>query len=97
MSGGYFNYDQYRIRQISDSVDDLIEKNDSQDLGDYGCKIGKNYAPEVIEKFRKGLAYLRIAEVYAQRIDWLVSGDDGEDAFMQRLADDLYKLGEVVE
>jgi hypothetical protein len=47
---------------------------------------------EVIEKFKEGLAVLRQAEVYAQRIDWLVSGDDGEASFLQRLKEDLGKL-----
>ena len=47
---------------------------------------------EVIEEFKKGLSYLQIAYVYAQRIDWLVSGDDGEESFITRLNDDLSKL-----
>jgi len=38
------------------------------------------------------LAILRQAHVYAQRIDWLVSGDDGEDSFHRRLKHDLEKL-----
>jgi hypothetical protein len=32
---------------------------------------------------------LNQALIYAQRIDWLVSGDDGEDTFHARLAEDL--------
>lgn len=31
-------------------------------------------------------------EVYVQRIDWLASGDDGEDSFHKRLEADLEKL-----
>jgi hypothetical protein len=30
--------------------------------------------------------------VYAQRVDWLVSGDDGEESFITRLAEDLKEL-----
>jgi hypothetical protein len=33
-----------------------------------------------------------MAEIYAQRIDWLLSGDDGEDSFRERLKEDLEKL-----
>jgi TFIIF-interacting CTD phosphatase-like protein len=40
-------------------------------------------------KFKKGLDILRKAQIYAQRIDWLVSGDDGEDYFHSRLKNDL--------
>jgi hypothetical protein len=33
-----------------------------------------------------------MAQIYAQRIDWLISGDDGEDSFRERLKEDLEKL-----
>jgi hypothetical protein len=33
-----------------------------------------------------------MAEIYAQRIDWLLSGDDGEDSFRKRLKEDLERL-----
>jgi hypothetical protein len=46
----------------------------------------------VIEKFKEGLEILRKAEIYAQRIDWLISGDDGEESFLERLKEDLGKL-----
>ena len=35
---------------------------------------------------------LKKAEVYAQRIDWYISGDDGEESFLRRLKEDLEKL-----
>lgn len=30
-----------------------------------------------------------MAQIYTQRIDWLVSGDDSEDSFRERLKEDL--------
>ena len=48
--------------------------------------------PEVIEEFKKGLKILKIAAIYAQRIDWLLSGDDGEESFKRRLKEELDKL-----
>jgi hypothetical protein len=50
------------------------------------------YSDDVIEEFKKGLGVLRKAQVYAQRIDWLISGDDGEESFHKRLKEDLEKL-----
>lgn len=50
------------------------------------------YPDEVIEKFKEGVEILRKAHVYAQRIDWLISGDDGEESFHKRLKEDLEKL-----
>jgi hypothetical protein len=49
------------------------------------------YPDEVIEKFKEGLTILRQAAVYAQRIDWLLSGDDGEESFLRRLKKELEK------
>lgn len=50
------------------------------------------YPDDVIEEFKKGVEILRKAQVYAQRIDWLVSGDDGEDSFRTRLKEELDQL-----
>jgi len=44
---------------------------------------------EVKEEFRKALKALHIAACYAQRIDWFLSGDDGEDSFLKRLKEEL--------
>jgi hypothetical protein len=48
--------------------------------------------PEVVEEFKKGLKILKMASIYAQRIDWLLSGDDGEESFKKRLKEELDEL-----
>jgi hypothetical protein len=35
---------------------------------------------------------LKIAQVYAHRVDWFLCGDDGEESFLRRLDEDLEKL-----
>jgi hypothetical protein len=50
------------------------------------------YPDDIIEEFKTGVDILRKAHVYAQRIDWLISGDDGEESFRERLKEDLDKL-----
>lgn len=92
MSGGHFDYDQYRIDRIADDVEQLILTNESTELNEWGDRRGRGYSPEVIAEFGKGLHLLRQAAVYAQRIDWLISGDDGEDSFLNRLTNDLSEL-----
>ena len=92
MSGGHFEYKDFHIHEIADEVENLICNNDSQEMDDFGYPIGRNYSPEVIEKFKQGYHHLRMAEIYAHRIDWLVSGDDGERNFLKRLAEDLEAL-----
>ena len=51
-----------------------------------------SYSEEVLNKFKEAVKYLRIAQVYAQRIDWYLSGDDGEESFFERLEEDLKNL-----
>ena len=38
---------------------------------------------------KEGIHHLKIAYIYAQRIDWLLSGDDGEETFLERLQKEL--------
>lgn len=53
-----------------------------------------DYSEETINEFRKGVDILKRAQVYANRIDWLMSGDDGEDNFHKRLKEKLKELEE---
>lgn len=108
MSGGRFNYDQRRIGYIAESIEKEIAtsgrpktqeelKNESWLGDDWYEKYPEElcwhkYHDEVIEKFKEAVKFLKIAEVYAHRIDWLLSGDDGEESFLERLDEDLRKL-----
>lgn len=92
ISGGHFNYEQYRIQRIADEIEQLILSNDRDALNEWGDPIGRAYSKETITEFEVGLDYLRKALIYAQRIDWLVSGDDGEENFHERLKNDLEEL-----
>ena len=98
MSGGHFEYEQYKITTIADSIESVIEKNkkpiDPRDKDNYWTdqEFYHDYPDEVIEEFKKGVELLKKAQIYAQRIDWLLSGDDGDDTFLRRLKEDLDKL-----
>jgi hypothetical protein len=97
MSGGHFNYDQYKMGYIAESIQDIIENNrvpiNKKDRDPWDSReFYYDYPEEIIERFKLGVHYLKIAQVYAQRIDWLVSGDDGEESFMRRLDEDLKKI-----
>lgn len=95
MSGGHFDYKQYEISRIADEIEQLIEINGKKREG----KVESweelhhyEYPPKVIQKFREAVLHLRVAQAYAHRVDWLVSGDDGEESFLRRLNDDLAKI-----
>ncbi len=53
------------------------------------CNYYYDFTPETIQEFRNGIQVLHKASIYAQRIDWLLSGDDGEDSFHKRLKEEL--------
>lgn len=85
MSGGHFEYQQYHIDDIVREIEDLIETNDCTD--GWGYKRG--YSEETLAKFEEALTTLRRAAIMAQRIDWLISGDDSEDTFHKRWEEEL--------
>ena len=89
MSGGYFNYEQYKIGQIADQIDQLILTNNDEELNEWGQHNGYHFSEETIAEFKNALSILKQAQIYAQRIDWLVSGDDSEDNFHKRLKKEL--------
>jgi hypothetical protein len=84
MSGGYFNYDQYRISDMANSIrEDILSKN---------SEINQYYSEYFIEKLKEVHDLLIISCQYAQRADWVLSGDDNESDFDKRLNEDLDKL-----
>jgi len=78
MSGGHFDYKEQSILDISDSIRELIDT--------------KNYLPETIAEFKIARNYLLQVYVYVKRIDKLISGDDRENSFHERLKEDLAHL-----
>jgi len=79
---------------VADEIRRLIETNDCQELDRYGDRIGRGYGPAVIAKFRDAERTCRLASAMAQRVDWLVSDDDGPDSFLERWDIELAKLAE---
>ena len=105
MSGGRFNYEQYKIRQIWEDIQEELDKQGKEisknDFGSYDFEYFEKYPEERFEHvyredvqkiFKDGIEILKKAEIYAQRIDWYLSGDDGEDSLVSRLKDDLDEL-----
>jgi hypothetical protein len=92
MSGGTFDYVQYRMDQTISDIEDIIFYNNDETRNNWGDTRGRGYTEETIQEFKLAIWYLRQAVTYTQRIDWLLADDDGEETFHQRLKKDLEKL-----
>lgn len=92
MSGGHFDYRQNQLLDIADEISEEIRTNDSTKDNGWGGTIGNQYSKETIDKFKEAAKELRIAQVKVQRIDWLLSGDDGEETFHKRWVEDLTQV-----
>lgn len=55
------------------------------------------YSEETIKEFRNAIDALRRAEIYAQRVDYLICGDDGEESFHSRLKKELAEYEEQAQ
>ena len=106
MSGGAFDYIQYRVRDAVDTIAEEIHDNEKPPVenpdnewdkyinDEFFANGGKRYTDETIAEFKNGIEAIEKAVVYMQRIDWLLSGDDSEESFHQRLKEDLAELDE---
>jgi hypothetical protein len=99
MSGGHFGYGQGNIKNIIEKIEKAIEQNGRQieyepgiNRGEWELEYHYEYPKDIIDEFKKGLYILKQAYIYTQRIDWLLSGDDGEDSFRKRLKEDLKEI-----
>lgn len=108
MSGGHFDYQQHSMIDIAEGIESIILKNKVEKPQDVlreetwrdkdwydkypEDKLYYNFPDEVIDKFKEGVIKLKEAYIYAQRVDWLLSGDDGDDTFLTRLRKDLEEL-----
>ena len=83
MSGGHFgDYDYYKVYQFADELEVEIQNNNKK-LDEY--EYAPNFSPETIKYLRKQLRLMRYVAEIMRHIDYLYSGDHGEDTFMERV------------
>jgi len=105
MSGGFFDYKQWHIDNIADQIEQEVimsgkpipkSKWDYFERQEYNetHKQPMNYAfpEEVLRRMEEAIYALRRAAIYAQRTDYLISCDDGEESFTERLKKELAEL-----
>ncbi len=80
MSGGHYDYIQHKMRDVADQI--WCEANSEEFI----------YSDETKDKFMAAVLRLRLAATLVGRIDYLMSGDDGEESFHKRLHEDIAKI-----
>jgi hypothetical protein len=92
MSGGHFDYNEHRLDQLAEVIDQLIEDNEDTSSDEYGLSRSYGFKPETMARFKLTAFTLRLARVMTTRVDYLMSGDDGEDSFHRRFPEEIKKL-----
>ena len=80
MSDGIWNYEQYSVQIAIEELEQLS----SDELEELDAITQSNYFALIAE--------LKKCYIHMQRLDWLLSGDDGQETYHERLAEDLAKL-----
>lgn len=94
MSGGHFEYLQYQVDQLASDIDRAIArnervKNDPEKARDQFGWLPDVLPDDIIAKFKEARDTLTRGAKMAHRIDWLLSGDDGEESFRRRWKEEL--------
>ena len=101
MSGGAFDYKQSIIRDIADEIEqNLIQAGQKiptevweNDWHGYSFEEKDQYYSTYNRKttdiMKRAVYVLRMAHIYAQRIYWMLSGDDNEESLEERLEEEL--------
>lgn len=104
MSGGAFDYKQYTISDIADEIEqEIIQagrkiptevwENDRHGYSfEEKDQYYSTYNRKTIGIMKRAVYVLRMAHIYAQRIDWMLSGDDSEESLEERLEEELKAL-----
>lgn len=105
MSGGRFDNKQWHIGNIADNIEQEVITSGKPipkqrwqyweiDRFREHPEEAVNYAyPESTLRLMEEAVYaLRAAAIYAQRVDYLLSGDDSEESFEERLQEELAEL-----
>lgn len=104
MSGGYFEYKQWNIEVLASEISAELKEmgkpipKEALLLSDSFYErfpkelTNRNYSDKTKQEFIKAYNLLIQSYVYVKRIDWLLSGDDGEETFHERLKEELNNL-----
>ena len=80
MGGGHFDYQNHVLFEITESIDVAIINNNVKNDSDFCTE----YSNDTLEKFRFVSKQLHLLNDLVHHVDYLLSGDLGEDSFNER-------------
>jgi len=83
MSGGHFDYGCFRISQFADELQHEIDINDDETKDEFGGTRGQCFSPYTMERIRAAHKIIETAGKLAREIEWLYSGDHGEESYRE--------------
>jgi len=70
MSGGHFNYRQYNMQGDAEEIRGIVDEG--------------GFSPITTQRLLETAEALDRASKMLHRVDWFLSGDDGQDSFNER-------------
>ena len=86
MSGGFWNYQNRCLNEMADELRTAIAKART------GVEYYGHYSEEFVAEMSKLHDEIRTLNAKMHRVDWVLSGDDGEGNFSERLNEDLAEI-----
>ena len=96
MSGGHFNGNGYIYHQVSQfayELEEEIRHNGKAGTDGDHSNYYSNHSSEVIEYLEEQVHFIHKMADIMRHIDYLYSGDHGEDSFMERVMEVERKYG----
>lgn len=89
MSGGTFDYLQYRISDAADTLHELAGKN--------AAEFPKEYNPKVVERLHLVATVVSLASELLHDADWFLAGDTGKEDMLIDTDATLANLRTILE
>jgi hypothetical protein len=100
MSGGHFGdcgYDYYKVAQFADELEVEIEHNGKAGTDGDHSNWYPNHDPDVIDVLHEQIPKLRKMAEIMKHIDYLYSGDIGDDSFLLRIKEVEAKYNDPIQ
>jgi len=91
VSGGAFNYDNYRLNDIADTLRGYIAAIRTNHVSDWGMNYGEEYSEEFLNDLIEAHDETRRLSAKLHNIDYVLSGDSGQESLRKNIAEDLQK------